>query len=53
VVALTVKENSGWSRSWGIPDVEMVVVFDKPRLGVGSRLSGLGYHHIEAVEPLP
>jgi hypothetical protein len=50
VVAITEKPDSGWSQSWGKPDVEMVVAFDKPTLPGMSRLSTLAQYHVAVIE---
>lgn len=47
VVALTEKPNSGWSLSWGKPDVELIALWDKP--SIGGRLSGLAQYHVEVI----
>jgi hypothetical protein len=47
VLAITEKRPSGWSDSWGMPDVELIAVWDKPSLD--SRLSQLAQYHVEAV----
>jgi hypothetical protein len=49
VVAVTEKKPSGWSESWGAPDIEMVVAYDKPLLPDMSRLTGLAQYHVEVV----
>lgn len=48
VVALTHKPDSSWSRSWGMPDVELVIARDKARLG--SRLSQIAQYHVAMIE---
>lgn len=49
VLAIAEKPNSSWSRTYGMPDIEMVVLFDEPGLG-GSRLSQLAQYHVAVVE---
>lgn len=49
VLHVTEKSPSSWSVSYGAPDIEMVVLYDRPRLG-GSRLSQLAQYHVEVVE---
>jgi hypothetical protein len=49
VLVVTERSDSGWSQSYGTADVEMVVLYDQPRL-VDSRLSQLAQYHVEAVE---
>jgi hypothetical protein len=48
VVALMHKPNSGWSRSWGMPDVELIVLRDREQFG--SRLSQVAQYHVEVTE---
>lgn len=45
VLAITEKPDSVWSRSWGAPDIEMVVLFDTATFG--SRLSMLAQYHVD------
>lgn len=49
VVAITERNPSSWSQSWGSPDIEMVVAFDKPPLPDMSRLSQLAQYHVAVV----
>lgn len=49
VVALMHRPDSAWSHSWRMPDIEMVMLRDKPRFGE-SRLSGLAHYHVEVIE---
>lgn len=51
VVAITERSPSAWSQSWGAPDIEMVVAFDKPTLPGMSRLSTLAQYHVAVVRP--
>lgn len=48
VVAITERPDSAWSRSWGMPDVELIAVFDKP-WPLDSRLSQLAQYHVRLV----
>lgn len=48
VVALLHKPGSSWSRKYGIPDVEMVMLSDTARFG--SRLSQLAQYHVAVME---
>ncbi len=50
VVALTHKPDSAWSREWGMPDVELIALFDKPSLPGHSRLSQLAQYHVSIIE---
>ena len=50
VVALMEKPDSAWSRTYRMPDIELVVVFDKPALLSSSRLSQLAQYHVSVVE---
>lgn len=47
VLAVTEKPNSSWSRSWGGPDVELIVAWDLPSFR--SRLSRVANYHVVAV----
>lgn len=49
VVAITEKPGSSWSRTYGMPDIEMVVLFDKPGI-TDSRLSQLAQYHVAVIE---
>ena len=49
VVAVTRKPDSSWSRSWGMPDVELVVAYDSPTLPGRSRLATLAQYHVQSV----
>jgi len=49
VVAITERDPSSWSQSWGAPDIEMVVAFDKPTLPEMSRLITLAQYHVQVV----
>lgn len=49
VVAITERDPSSWSQSWGVPDIEMVVAFDEPTLPGMSRLTTLAQYHVEVV----
>jgi len=48
VVALLHKPDSAWSRSYRAPDIELVVLHDRPRSE--SRLSQLAQYHVEVIE---
>lgn len=48
VVAITERPDSAWSRSWGMPDVELIAVFDKP-WPLDSRLAQLAQYHVAVV----
>lgn len=48
VLALTERPNSAWSLSWGRPDIEMVVLWDRP-WPLDSRLSQLAQYHVAVV----
>ncbi|MCX5066746.1 hypothetical protein OOJ91_12905 [Micromonospora lupini] len=50
-LVLTEKPDSGWSRSWGAADIELIVLWDKAQFG--SRLSQVAQYHVYAVEVLP
>jgi hypothetical protein len=50
VIALTERPDSSWSLSWGMPDVELVVLRDTPRFDGQSRLSWVAQYHVSAVE---
>lgn len=50
VVALTHKPNSAWSRSWGMPDVELIMLRDMALLEGYSRLVSVAQYHVEAVD---
>jgi len=47
VLAIAEKPDSSWSRSWGMPDVELIAVWD--RASFGSRVSQVAQYHVEAV----
>jgi hypothetical protein len=47
VVALVHRPNSGWSRQWRMPDIELVVLRDRARFA--SRLSQLAHYHVEVI----
>lgn len=49
VVAITERDPSSWSQSWGAPDVEMVVAWDEPTFEGVSRLSTVAQYHVSAV----
>ncbi len=49
VVAITERDPSSWSQSWGAPDIEMVVAFDEPTLPEMSRLTTLAQYHVQVV----
>ena len=50
VLALTEKPDSGWSQTYGMPDIEMVVLWDKPwPFDTSSRLSQLAQYHVGVV----
>lgn len=49
VVALTEKPDSAWSRSWGMPDVELIMLRDKALLDGYSRLASVAHYHVEVV----
>lgn len=46
IVAVTERDPSAWSESWGLPDVEIVVAWDDPSLW---RVSNVAQYHIYAV----
>lgn len=48
VLLVTEKPNSSWSVSWHMPDVEMLVLFDKASFG--SRISQLAQYHVAVIE---
>jgi hypothetical protein len=49
VIAITEKPDSAWSSSWGMPDVELIVLRDKARFEDWSRLSQLAQYHVAVV----
>jgi len=49
VVAVLERDPSSWSQSWGAPDIELVVAYDKPTLPEMSRIVGLAQYHVQAV----
>lgn len=49
VLALTEKNPSAWSQSWGRPDIELIALWD--RVYLFSRLSGLAQYHVEVIDP--
>lgn len=49
VLALTERRDSSWSRTWGMPDIEMVVLWDTAPFG--SRVSQVAQYHVYAVDP--
>lgn len=48
VVALLHRPDSPWSRSWRMPDIELVTLSDRPRFE--TRLSQLAHYHVEVIE---
>jgi hypothetical protein len=51
VLTVTEKRHSSWSVVYGMPDVELVVLFD---VGTGRpRLSRLAQYHVEVVDVAP
>lgn len=51
IVALTEKPDSPWSRTYRMPDIELVALWDKPRpFEDSSRLAGLAQYHVEVIE---
>lgn len=48
VVALLHKPDSPWSRSYGMPDIELVMVSDRPRFD--RRLFQVAQYHVEVIE---
>lgn len=51
VAALLHKPRSGWSQSHGQPDIELVMLRDKPRFeGDDGRLSQVAHYHVEVIE---
>lgn len=49
VVALLHRPDSAWSRSWRMPDIELVVLSDRPRLG-DHRLYQVAQYHVAVIE---
>ena len=47
VLHVTEKEQSGWSQTWRMPDVEMVVLWDRAQFG--ARMSLLAQYHVHHV----
>ena len=47
VLVVTHKPDSSWSRSWGGPDVEVIVLWDEAPFG--SRVSQVANYHVTAV----
>ncbi|GIE75761.1 hypothetical protein Aph02nite_17110 [Actinoplanes philippinensis] len=48
IVAVTEKPDSAWSRVYGMPDVEMVTVYDTDHFG--GRLATVAQYHVAVVE---
>lgn len=48
VAAVTEKPDSAWSRSYRMPDVELIAVWDKAMFG--SRLSQVAQYHVDVIE---
>lgn len=46
VLAVTQRENSPWSQSWHMPDVELIVLADSTHRDDGSHLSQLAQYHL-------
>ena len=46
VLVITEKPGSAWSEAWGMPDVEMLVLFDEPTFSGPSRLNQLAQYHV-------
>lgn len=51
VVAITERDPSAWAREWRMPDIEMVVAYDRPILEGRSRLVMLAQYHVQVVNP--
>jgi hypothetical protein len=49
VLAITEKNPSSWSQSWGKPDIELIALWD--RVHLFSRLCGLAQYHVEVIDP--
>jgi hypothetical protein len=47
VLHVTEKSPSSWAQSWRTPDVEMVVLWDRPQFG--ARMSLLAQYHVHHV----
>lgn len=51
VAALTEKPDSAWSAEWGMPDIELIAVWDKPwPFDDSSRLSQVAQYHVHAIQ---
>lgn len=51
VVAMTERPDSAWSRTYRMPDIELIAVWDVPRpFDTSSRLSLLAQYHVCPVE---
>jgi hypothetical protein len=49
VIAITEKPNSAWSASWRMPDIELLVLWDKEHRGI-DRISQLAQYHVSVIE---
>lgn len=49
VVAIAERDPSSWAQTYGTPDIEMVVAYDKPPVPEMSRLTTLAQYHVQAV----
>lgn len=47
VLAITEKPDSSWSRTWRMPDIELITLSDKPRFD--SRLSRVAQYHVAVI----
>lgn len=50
VVALTEKPDSAWSVSWGMADIELIAVWDKPWGLASSRLAQIAQYHVAVID---
>lgn len=51
VLAVMERPDSAWSQSWGGPDIELIVLKDRPLFEGSSRLSQLANYHVAVVKP--
>lgn len=49
VVGIVERPDSAWSQSWRMPDIEMVVAWDRPAFLGASRLSTVAQYHVYLV----
>lgn len=49
IVMVMERRPSSWSQSWGMPDIEMVVAWDRPAFVDASRLSVVAQYHVVRV----